>query len=234
MMGNLDIWEKHRTIPTDQAKPITGKDYNGTSPKPHYIIWCLTDMFGPLGKGFGWNVLAEDFTLLGDTHLHWCRIRFWWRDGDGIHECEQYGQTKAAYMAGKGENRYHKVDEDAPKKSLTDAIVKAASQLGVAADIFLGRWDDSKYLADLRAEERAAKEPAPKKQERDPKVIADATIAAFAKVDTAEKLKAGVADGSKAAAAWDWLAVEAKDHAARVKAAFDARLKELETKDETE
>ena len=32
-------------------------------------------------------------------------------------------------------------DEDAPKKSLTDAIIKAASHLGIAANIFLGRWD---------------------------------------------------------------------------------------------
>jgi hypothetical protein len=228
-MENTAIWEKHRKIPTDQAKPITGKDYGGTSPKPHYIIWCLTDMFGPIGKGFGWNVLAEDFTLLGDTHLHWCRIRFWWRDAEGVHECEQYGQTKAAYVTSGGK---HRVDEDAPKKSLTDAVVKAASQLGVAADIFLGRWDDSKYLADLRAEERALKEPPPEAAPpRDPVAIADGIISAFGKATTAKMLNACVSDGTKAAAAWDWLEVEAKEHAARVKAAFESRLKELNEKE---
>lgn len=183
MTGNLDIWNKHRTIPTDQAKPITGKEYSGTSPKPHYIIWCLTDMFGPLGKGFGWNVLADEFTLLGDTHLHWCRIRFWWRDSDGVHECEQYGQTKAAYTTSGGK---HRVDEDAPKKSLTDAVVKAASQLGVAADIFLGRWDDSKYLAELKAEERAAKEPPP----FDPQAAVGRIVSAIGKCKTRQQLTA--------------------------------------------
>ena len=47
-----------------------------------------------------------------------------------------------------------RVDEDAPKKSLTDAIVKAASQVGIAANIFLGRWDDQKYVAQVNAEYR--------------------------------------------------------------------------------
>ena len=47
-----------------------------------------------------------------------------------------------------------RVDEDAPKKSLTDAIVKAASHLGVAANIFLGRWDDQKYVAEVNEEYR--------------------------------------------------------------------------------
>jgi hypothetical protein len=119
-------------------------------------------MFGPVGKGFGWNVLAEDFTSLGETSLHWCRIRFWWADADGVHECEQYGQTKAAYTTSTGK---HRVDEDAPKKSLTDAIVKAASHLGIAANIFLGRWDDQKYVAsvneDYRGKEAKARPPSP-------------------------------------------------------------------------
>ena len=51
------------------------------------------------------------------------------------------------------------VDEDAPKKSLTDAIIKAASHLGIAANIFLGRWDDQKYLAEVNAEYRADEAP---------------------------------------------------------------------------
>ncbi len=156
MSNNLSLWTRFENIDPKFTKPITGRDYTGTSPNPQYIIKCLTEMFGPIGKGFGWNVVAEDFTQLGDTHLHWCRIRFWWRDAEGQHECEQYGQTKAAYITSKGT---HRVDEDAPKKSLTDAIVKAASHLGIAANIFLGRWDDQKYVAEVAKEYRAAELP---------------------------------------------------------------------------
>lgn len=74
---------------------------------------------------------------------------------------------------------------------------------------------------------------APKPElKRDPKAIADGLIAAFAKAKTADDLKAGTADGTKASDAWDWLEVEAKAEAARVKAAFVARLIELTPKEQ--
>ena len=56
-------------------------------------------------------------------------------------------------------------DEDAPKKSVTDALVKALSMIGFAGDIFMGRYDDSKYVNDLKAEERAEKQAAPARQQ---------------------------------------------------------------------
>jgi hypothetical protein len=37
--------------------------------------------------------------------------------------------------------------DDCRKKLLTDATTKALSKLGFNADIFLGEWDDNKYVA---------------------------------------------------------------------------------------
>lgn len=173
-MSNLDLWEAHADIDPQYTKAITGKAYKGTSPNPQYVIKCLTEMFGPVGRGFGWEVLSEDFTPLGDEILHWCRIRFWHTKRE--HYYEAYGQTKALMKTRNGMMS----DEDAPKKSLTDAIIKAASQLGIAANIFLGRWDDQKYVAELKEEFRqddqpSATKPAPKNDE------ARATYAALEK-----------------------------------------------------
>ena len=156
MTGNLETWDRFADIDPAFTKTITGKDYKGTSPNPHYVIQCLTEMFGPVGQGFGWNVIAEDIQSFGDTTVHWCRISFW--HNDRANTFEAYGQTKMSYMT-RGNSPYLKVDEDAPKKSLTDAITKAASQIGVAAGIFLGRWDDSKYVAEVNAEYRADENP---------------------------------------------------------------------------
>lgn len=153
---NLALWVAHEDIDPKFTKAITGRDYGGTSPNPQYVIKCLTDLFGPVGKGFGWRVLAEGFQPFGETSLHWCRIEFW--HTDRANTFEAYGQTKAAYVTSKGTMR---VDEDAPKKSLTDAIVKAASQIGVAANIFLGRWDDQKYVAEVNAEFRKEEKAKP-------------------------------------------------------------------------
>ena len=151
-MGNLDLWNKHADIDPAFTKPITGKAYKGTSPSPQYVIRCLTDMFGPVGQGFGWDVTAEGWQPLGDEVLHWCRIRFW--HTDRANGFDAYGQTKALMKTKNG----LMADEDAPKKSLTDAIVKAASHVGVAANIFLGRWDDQKYVAQVAEEKRAAEQ----------------------------------------------------------------------------
>lgn len=142
-MSNLEIWDKFADIDPKFTKAITGKSYKGTSPNPQYVIKCLTEIFGPVGQGFGWEVLHEGFVPLGDEILHWCRIRFWHTKRDNFYE--SYGQTKALMKTRNGLMS----DEDAPKKSLTDAIIKAASHVGIAANIFLGRWDDQKYVAQV-------------------------------------------------------------------------------------
>ena len=148
MSNHLDLWNRFADIDPAFTKPITGKDYRGTSPNPHYVIKCLTEMFGPVGVGFGWEVEQDEFTPIGEEVLHWCRIRFWHTDRSNGFSA--YGQTKALMKTKNG----LRLDEDAPKKSLTDAITKAASKIGIAANIFLGRWDDSKYVADVKAEYR--------------------------------------------------------------------------------
>lgn len=160
MTDNLAIWNRFANIDPAFTKPITGKSYKGTSPNPQYVVQCLTELFGPVGKGFGWEVIEENFTPLGEEVLHWCRIRFWHESRDNWFEA--YGQTKALMKTRNGIMS----DEDAPKKSLTDAIVKAASHLGIAANIFLGRWDDQKYVASVADEyrERNEGEATPKQE----------------------------------------------------------------------
>lgn len=216
MTDNLTIWERFADIDPKHTKPITGKAYKGTSPNPQYIIKCLTELFGPVGKGFGWDVLQEDFTPLGDEVLHWCRIRFW--HGDRANCFESYGQTKALMKTKNGLMS----DEDAPKKSLTDAIVKAASHIGIAANIFLGRWDDQKYVAEVNAEyrEKEADEspdaPAPKKDSRD---LYTRLVNDMRKCSSKEDVRRWVADPdvkelrAKLPADWDVkLRQEAADH----------------------
>jgi hypothetical protein len=160
---NLAIWDALFQTDPRHVKPITGKTYQGSSPKPHYVIFRLTEQFGPAGKGFGWNVLHSGYVDSiphsdGVEKRHECRIRFWWKDEDGQHSVESEGGTKALYKAKAG---YWVDDEDAAKKSLTDAITKAASWIGVAGDIFMGRWDDSKYVEALKEDARQKPDPKP-------------------------------------------------------------------------
>lgn len=149
-MSNKALWD--RVCVTDPAavKPITGKQYSGNSPKPYWIVERLTDEFGPCGIGWGFQIIQERFERFSDTDtLHIAAVRFWYVLDGQRGELEQIGQTKASYTTSKGS---FMLDEDAPKKSVTDALIKCASYLGFAGDIFSGRWDDSKYVAEAGAE----------------------------------------------------------------------------------
>lgn len=149
-MSNKALWDSVCKTDPAHVKPITGKSYQGNSPKPYYIVERLTETFGPCGIGWGFTVLSERMERLSETDvLHIALVRLWYLLDGKRGEIEQMGQTKAVYERAKGGLM---VDEDAPKKSTTDALVKCASYLGFAGDIFSGRWDDTDYVADLKRE----------------------------------------------------------------------------------
>lgn len=157
-MENKDLWRRVFKTDPKAVKPITGKQYSGNSPKPYWIVERLTEEFGPCGIGWGFEIINERFERFNDSDtLHIAAVRFWYMLDDKKGVLEQIGQTKSSYISSKGS---FILDEDAPKKSVTDALVKCASYLGFAGDIFSGRWDDSKYVAEAKEfyEEKARRE----------------------------------------------------------------------------
>lgn len=149
MNDNKSLWKRVFTTDPRAVKPITGKQYKGNSPSPYWIVERLTDEFGPCGIGWGFTILSERMERLTETDvLHVAVVRMWFVMDGKRGEFEQIGQTKAVYQSKNGTM----VDEDAPKKSVTDALVKCASYLGFAGDIFSGMWDDSKYVENAAAE----------------------------------------------------------------------------------
>lgn len=179
---NLALWL--REMPTDPSfegkpvvKPFTrGGGFRGSAINATYIVMRLTQAFGPVGWGWGYEVIADDTvqgapvvakdgTVLGHEQVQRTRIRFWYfpngRPDDLENftaqvkraEFEQVGQT--TYVAWSERNQRFTTDEEAWKKSLTDAITKAASHIGFAADVHLGLWDDNKYVNDRTADSEA-------------------------------------------------------------------------------
>lgn len=142
-MGNMKLWQSVCVTDPKAVKPITGKQYKGHSPKPYWVIQRATEVFGPCGLGWGVQILSERFERFADEALHIAHVKVWYMQDGKRCEIEQMGQTRAAYTSAAGKNI---VDEDAPKKSATDGMVKCLSMLGFAGDIFSGQWDDSKYV----------------------------------------------------------------------------------------
>ncbi len=192
---NKALWKRAFTTDPKAVKPITGKQYAGNSPKPYWIIERLTDEFGPCGIGWGFTILNERFERFSDTDtLHVAVVRFWYVMDGQRGELEQVGQTKASYVTSKGS---FMLDEDAPKKSVTDALVKCASYLGFAGDIFSGRWDDSRYVAEANKEWREREQKEEKPEGMSAEVLTDWLDAI--RTAAADKVGALVRDGLEAA-----------------------------------
>jgi len=156
---NLALWKSVEKTDPAHVQPITGKSYRGNSPKPHWLVLKATETFGPCGIGWGFSVLNERIEDAGSVgKMSFATVRVWYEWNGKRGEVEHVGGTPFSGLRKPKENRPPEpfMDEDAPKKSVTDALTKALSMLGFAGDIFLGRWDDSKYQAELREESRRA------------------------------------------------------------------------------
>jgi len=148
MTDNLAIWQKVETTDPKYTKPITGRGYNGTSTNATYLVKKATSVFGPCGIGWGVTVLNEGLLDGADgAKVHRVHIRLWYILDGKRGEVEHFGQTD---FCGKRKSGQWFTDEEAPKKSMTDAMLKALSMIGFAADIHLGQYDDNKYVATLK------------------------------------------------------------------------------------
>ena len=164
MNQNMKIWEQvSKTDPsaTKQAK-VGGMEI--TSIKGQYMILRATEVFGPVGIGWGWRVIEDRFDKGGEIRNdksevigceigHTVRIALWFELDGKRGEVEQYGCTPFTYKSKWGIT----TDTEAPKKSLTDAMKKALSMLGFSADVFMGMYDDADYVNQRTEEEQIEK-----------------------------------------------------------------------------
>ncbi|AVA39652.1 hypothetical protein C3Z14_06365 [Proteus mirabilis] len=174
--NNLSIWKQVQRTDPRFTKPLEGVGFTGTSINSTYMFMRATEIFGPIGEGWGYEVLEEKFIdgkpllepvldernkqvatrFLRDAdgslfceQNHSIKIRFWY-----IIECEtrgefeSYGATPYRYQTNYG----IKVDGEAIKKSLTDAIKKALSMLGFSSDVFMGMHDNPEYIISNKLE----------------------------------------------------------------------------------
>jgi len=229
MTDNLSLWHQVEKTPIEQTKPITGKSYSGTSPKPHYLVQKATETFGPCGIGWGFTVdeRIEQGAMYdsGDfERMHIAKVKVWYKWDGERGEVEHIGGTP---FSGRRKNGTPYTDEDAPKKSVTDALVKALSMIGFAGDIFMGRYDDSKYISDLRDEEKQSKAPA---NDRPKPISAAEQKRGLADIDNDLLDCHSEADVRKCAAIWKSIAETdgwSRDYQLEAKSKFDAKRIEL-------
>jgi hypothetical protein len=155
--NNLRLWDKLGKTDPRHTKPFTrGGGFKGTAMKPMWQNRLLTETFGPCGDGWGFD--KPEFQLVhghdGEL-LVYCTVSAWYQPDPAKDEiCHVYGvggDKVITKFSTKTAN-----DDEAFKKAFTDAIGNAFKFVGVGADVHMGLFDDSKYVADLNAEFAAA------------------------------------------------------------------------------
>ncbi len=152
--GNtMELWNAvFETDPAHTKDFSRSGGFKGTAINPLYLIKKATELWGPIGASWGPDIVSEQILqgapiivaekVVGHESVHCVQISL--RHPGGT--VPAFGQTVFV-----GKNKYGAfTDEEAPKKSLTDAIGKALSWLGFSADVHMGMYDDSKYVNDMR------------------------------------------------------------------------------------
>lgn len=135
-----------KTNPKHTKKVEFGRKF--TAIDPYSQIKAATEIFGPAGVGWGWSVERIEYL---PTEFVAVLVRLWIADRQ--HTIEQWGQADLWVSYAKKSR-----DSDCLKKATTDGVTKCLSYLGFNADVFLGQFDDNKYVQAMNQEFSAKEE----------------------------------------------------------------------------
>tara|TARA_R110000824_G_scaffold98780_6_gene235519 strand:+ start:408 stop:1043 length:636 start_codon:yes stop_codon:yes gene_type:complete len=139
-LGTDAVWSKVDTTDPKYTKKVNQRG-GFTAIGAQYQLKKATELFGPFGKG--WGVSGESFHHYENDGLFLYSAMLWYKlEGD---DTEYRFPINSSIIY----NRNGRIDDDFAKKVATDALTKGLSKLGFNADVFMGLFDDNKYVASL-------------------------------------------------------------------------------------
>lgn len=148
-MDNMKIYEAARAVPQEALKTIQAGRLKGMSDiNPMFRIKRLTEMFGPCGVGWWYEITRKEITFdeITNQKCAFVDINLYYTDPETGHDSHAIPGTGGASFVSTERNGPYMSDE-CYKMALTDAISVAAKALGVAADVYY-KNDRSKYTKD--------------------------------------------------------------------------------------
>jgi hypothetical protein len=185
-MKNLELWNKVEKTNPKYTKAANVKGNRITSIAPQHQIYCVTEQFGVYGQTWGFKNISLDYSLAQVVGLVTFKATFFFPNGEF-----EIINSISLFM----DNAKTKVDDNFAKKIETDALTKAISKLGFNADIFMGKFDDVRYVNEMNIEfgntpaPQAASQPAQKETLTDERFENALRLITEGKY-TVEKLKA--------------------------------------------
>ena len=158
---NLKLWNSvEKTNPNYTKKAKIG-GMSITAIAPQFQIMQVTEQFGVYGRTWGFKKIELDYSLIGYDMVVF-KGTFFFPEGEFeiINSCKLYINNAKTML-----------DDNFAKKIETDTLTKAISKLGFNADIFLGKFEDVRYLAEITKEFAPQVEKQPLSDERFSKAI---------------------------------------------------------------
>ena len=144
MSANMTLWDKLKRPPKEALKQIQAGRLRGmTDISPQWRYQALTEALGPCGVGWKytidrlWNEPGPDGSVFAFAQVA-LSIKC---NGEWSEPIPGVG---GSMIIAKEKSGLHGSDEGF-KMAITDALSVAMKMIGVAADIYLGNWDGSKY-----------------------------------------------------------------------------------------
>ena len=133
---NMVLWESVCETDPKYTKKVNQRG-GFTAIGAQSQLMKATELFGAMGTG--WGVKTEHIEKWEDVGLVIYQAMLWYKVDK---ETESYVPIHSSI-------RYHnngRIDDDFFKKVATDALTKGLSKLGFNADVFMGKFDDNKYV----------------------------------------------------------------------------------------
>ena len=140
-MNNMQIYEASRSVPQEAQKEFNNGTFAGTDINPMWRIKKLTELFGPCGIGWYYEVLSERAETHHDQTMSIVDLNLYIKvDGEWSKPIYGTGGNLLVRPTKSGP----KASDEGYKMALTDALSVACKALGIGADIYFSK-DRTKY-----------------------------------------------------------------------------------------
>lgn len=132
-----ELWDKLSPVEKSAQKEYKRSGgFKGTDINPQWRMMRMTEEFGPVGLGWGWEVKERwsetfDNDGTGNETFVFVMLLVWYMvDGKKCWTGEQIGGTDTKWAK-----------DEAYKMAVTDALGKCCASIGLGAEIYLGQFD---------------------------------------------------------------------------------------------
>jgi hypothetical protein len=156
---NLKLWSKVEKTNPQFTKHIAYGQRKFTAIAAYYQIKMATQIWGSYGSTWGLRNSELIIEKINNTDMALYKVTFFYPNG----EFEIRNSIKVS-------------DDEFLKKLETDTLTKALSRLGFNSDVFMGFFDDSRYVESLKKEFQSTNSQQPQqKQQQQQQVVPKTT-----------------------------------------------------------